>query len=982
MLPFEKSVVCPILIGRDAELQTIADLRAQTQRGTGRVLLIAGEAGLGKTRLADESVNSAAAAGWAVLRGACSEVDQAAPYGALIDMLRIALLNEQPANLREILNGAGAPFANLLPELAQSADSGPPERQIILPAMLRLCARLAGARGMLMVVEDLHWADDATIDLLLYLARHIATLRIMLLLTYRRDEAGPALRQFLAQLDRQRLATEISLTPMSLSQIDNMVRTIFEQPHPVRAEFLDTIYTLTEGNPFFVEEILKSMLAAGEIFYHHDGRWDRKPLHELHIPRSVDEALYRRSQQLSPAAYQLLTLAAVAGRRFDFTLLQHLTNDGEAELVPRIKELIAAQFLVEEDAEHFAFRHALTRQAIYGRLLARERRQLHQRIGDLLLTQAPNAGEAPIAELAYHFSAGERWDAALTSARQAAEHALRLHAPITALTQIGRALTASARLGRAAAPDLLLLRGRAHAMLSEFDAAHTDLAAVLQEASTFADIRIAWEALVALGDLWATRDYRRAGEYFAQALEFARNLNDTGALAATLNHVGNWHMNQERPGEALRLHEEALTIFQQAGDRAGVAQTLDLLGITRMNCGDPLAARECFNQAISLMRQLDDHRGLVHSLAGLSLCIDFRDARTDIPLALESAAESARIARGLTWRSGEALALICRGLALIQLARYGQALATLREALVIAEEIEHLGWTADCLQALGSLHLELLAFDEARVFLEDALERAHLLNSMIWQRHSAAVLIVVALELNDLARARQLLAASALPDDAPTTLGEYDLLVAQAELLLAAGQPDAALAIAERLLKHTGRREPGAVVPHLGLLHGRALAKSGRMSEAATALSQARDAAQTSGRRDIEWRARAELARVLLALGDTLAGAHEIGAARDLIAALAATLGDAPGGEEERRLAEQFSRRALARLPVTVAPRDDLTPREREVANLVAQGKTNREIATLLVVSERTAERHIANIMAKLGVHNRAQIAAYIVRDS
>src|SRR5262249_30094757 len=150
---------------------------------------------------------------------------------------------------------------------------------------------------------------------------------------------------------------------------------------PVRAELLDAIYMLTEGNPFYIEELLKALVAAGDIFYA-DGAWNRKPLAELRIPRSLHDAVQQRVAQLSDGARRVVELAAVVGRRFDFALLQRLAHLDERELLGLIKELIAAQLVVEETDERFAFRHALTRQAIYAELLARERAALHRTIAE------------------------------------------------------------------------------------------------------------------------------------------------------------------------------------------------------------------------------------------------------------------------------------------------------------------------------------------------------------------------------------------------------------------------------------------------------------------------------------------------------------------------------------------------------------------------------------------------------------------------
>src|SRR5262249_18662314 len=155
------------------------------------------------------------------------------------------------------------------------------------------------------------------------------------------------------------------------ADVEAMLQAIFELTQPPRADFLDALFALTDGNPLFIEEVLKSLIASGDI-YQEGGAWTRKPLSELHIPRTVQVAVQQRTSHLSEAAHNLLTLAAVAGQRFDFTVLQAVTQQSESELLQLVKELITAQLVVEESDETFAFRHALTQQAIYAGLLARE----------------------------------------------------------------------------------------------------------------------------------------------------------------------------------------------------------------------------------------------------------------------------------------------------------------------------------------------------------------------------------------------------------------------------------------------------------------------------------------------------------------------------------------------------------------------------------------------------------------------------------
>jgi predicted ATPase len=172
-----------------------------------------------------------------------------------------------------------------------------------------------------------------SLGFLLYLLRHSSQTQPLLLLgTYRSDEGGPRLSSWLAQLERERLALELSLAPLNRDEVGAMIRAIFALSRPVRPESLDAIYRPTEGNPFFVEELLKALIATGDIFYTNGG-WDRKPMEALHIPRSLNDTVAQRVVQLSEDARRVLTLGAVIGRRFDFALLQRLAHLGEGELL-------------------------------------------------------------------------------------------------------------------------------------------------------------------------------------------------------------------------------------------------------------------------------------------------------------------------------------------------------------------------------------------------------------------------------------------------------------------------------------------------------------------------------------------------------------------------------------------------------------------------------------------------------------------------
>src|SRR5207248_1380377 len=312
--------------------------------------------------------------------------------------------------------------APLLPEhtplVVPSSLDPEQEQRRLFALLLHFFTQAAIRQPLLFIVEDLHWSDETSLELLLYLARGCRHLPILFVLTYRSDEVSAELRHGLAEFDREHLAQDFSLQRLARADVDAMLQAIFAMHQAVHTGLLESIYQLTEGNPFFIEEVLKSLIATGEITSR-DGVWERTLLFGTHlrhpsIPRSVQDAVYQRTKQLSAPARQVLRLAAVAGRRFDLTILEQVMETDESHMLMFMRELMAAQLVSEEAVDHFSFRHALTRQAVYAELLAGERRALHRTIAETIErhTRPSSILDAQLVDLAYHFYEGEVWSKA------------------------------------------------------------------------------------------------------------------------------------------------------------------------------------------------------------------------------------------------------------------------------------------------------------------------------------------------------------------------------------------------------------------------------------------------------------------------------------------------------------------------------------------------------------------------------------------
>jgi len=561
------------LIGREAELAEARGLWRRTREGIGHCVLISGEPGVGKTRLARELTVQAALDGAVVFWGACYENDATTPYLPFNEAVR-RWVREQTDDgaLRTALGEAAGPLARLAPEIEarlggmeeRPALSPHEERLLFFDAAAGFLRSLAADRGVLLAIDDLQWADSGSLWLLAHLLRSLKDARVLVVGTYREvelDRAHP-LSKALVDWNRERLATRLVIRRFTPAQTRAQLQALIGEA--VTGEFADAIHRETEGNPFFVEEVLKALIESGSVWRKATG-WARRNVQEIVIPQSLKEAIGHRLDRVSPECNDMLRAAAVLGKTFRFReLLAVAGEQGEDALLNTLDEAVGAQLLLPDRDEAFAFSHDKIREVLYTELNPIRRRRLHRKTAEALESMCADTRVAVERLAHHHIEAGEH-DRGLYWARLAGQEADRLFAYDEAVKAYGRALECAEALGRdddrleleEAIGTSLIAGGEFVPAFAHFERAldlcpNPRVRARLQSGAAM--------SLVTIGD-------PRGLEYCALAAAVFDPEKDPLETAGILSLQGRFHHLAMRHGEAAALLERAATLVAPVAAR-------------------------------------------------------------------------------------------------------------------------------------------------------------------------------------------------------------------------------------------------------------------------------------------------------------------------------------------------------------------------------------------------------------------------------
>jgi DNA-binding CsgD family transcriptional regulator/tetratricopeptide (TPR) repeat protein len=976
------------LVARGRELDRLRVAFEQAASGSAVAMLIAGDAGVGKTRLTEELATLARDKDALVLTGRCLDATETGlaylPFAEALAQIpdRGAAVRAHPG-LATLFPDSALPASpapgSLVTGLPLPAGAGAGARSEqdvgqlqIFDAVHGLLGDLAGRGPVVLILEDLHWADGSTRRLLAFLCSRLRAQRLLVIGTYRGDDLHRRhpLRPLLAELVRLPAVERLELAPLGTADARRFVAALAEDRVPEDA--LREVAARSEGNAFFAEELLATYVECGGG-----------------MPATLVDVLLARVERLSPAGQKLIRVASVAGRRVAHSRLRAVAGLGELEVEEALREAVQHYILLAGDGEVYAFRHALLREAVYGDLLPGERVRLHAGYAQELAAEQGTRGAA--AALAHHSMESHALPVALAASVRAAEEAGRLGAPAEALRHLERALDLWHVVPAADRPsdmdELALLRRAswfagtsgdpersvafARSAVKHADGVDPEAGAEVRrrlakalsvmdgrEAEASEVIRAAW-ALVAdrpssYTKAWVLAVYAviernvdrvdAAREWAELAVRVAREADAPGpeadaltTLAALDELAGRVEQSRDRLVEAMRRAAETNALTTELRARFNLA-------INRYEQGHLTEAVRVLDEGVERARST----GLSWSAYGLELRVlqvvgkyvtgdwDGAQAATEPPGHRVSGTVSARLA------AAGAYLMVGRG----QLPEAARVVTELRPE-----------WHRDLLIALtmGGVAAELACWqgrpEQGVAAIRDTLDHVR---QVTGDRLTAGIRLGA-------------LGAAAAADVVARAVARRDAAAAAA-----ARRDGLELADLARKTAELGTPRTGELGPEGRAWLTRAEAEASRLSGAGDP-DLWRAAVDAFGYGAVYEQAvcRWRLAGALLAADRREEAAAELKAAHEV----AERLGARPLRDAVRRLA----RRGRITLGEGEVPRDEIdpfTPRERAVLGLVALGRTNRAVGADLFISEKTVSVHLSRIMAKLGASNRAEAVA------
>lgn len=895
----------PPCVGREPQLAVLRRLIEAAGKGEGHVLLVEGDPGIGKSRLLQEAGGMAGAQRAALLRTSCYQIERAMPYQPLVDLIAQLLGHCSDALLHALPPVALAEIAALAPVVGErvaglpalSADLPQARQARLFQAIVRLLDAASRRRPVVLIVDDVHWIDDATAQFLHYLVRHLPTRAMLLVLAYRGEEveADDTLAGFVRSVIAQPHAERMQLGPLSRADVEALLA-----PHPEArlrtSQMSEWLHRESEGNPLFVTAILHVLAEqAGAASQIDAGAAASGSADDYRLPDALRVSVRARIERVPRESRDVLELAAVLGRRFDYDALQAVTGASPQVLLESIDRLVKRRLLHEEpNGGAYDFTHDKVREVVYLDIGATRRMLLHRTIAEALEGRTGADSNERTAQLAEHYDRARVWPKAIEYLRRAALQSWRLFAMREALRWFDRAVALAD-----AHPESM----QEHERLALVEQRGAARAQAGQTAGAVLDFELAIDAARRRGERGRVRDllielgmaHRRADAYAAaeaclnEALAESRATGDERHAADTLYHLGTVAWSSGRNRDAIGFHQEAVEICErlQLDDLVAV-QAFHGRGEAYFAHGEPQSAIACFTRSLHYARGTGDKSYESENLMmigwanlGIMGTGDYAQARAHF----EGALEIARAA-DLQWHLGPTLLGLyhVRGC----LGECVEAWSGMLETLHDLEDHRHVRYQIMAHEVMGFLLLELDASQAAAEVLARGVKLADDAQIRYWRPRLQASLTIARLRSGQPVDDEALQCALDTARDTAERYLETRCLEACIECALARADHGAcrqAIDALWALADANGMREMQALALRR---RGELLLAQGRVAEAQPLLEEALVRAERLGRP----RLRSDAHRSLGALKEVQGHRREARRERDAAQAIMAAMRD------------------------------------------------------------------------------------------
>ena len=858
------------LIGRRSEMDTLLAYLQRAQNRQGHVVFVVGEQGVGKTRIGEELAARAWAAGFNVLQGAAFDGEGRLLYTPFVGTLRRGLTPQLIDSIRQRLGPFANYLARLLPELtAATAHSQAPaeispnrlnietdeqERRRLFDAIATTYILFSQNAPLLVFLDNFHTVGESSLQLLHYLARQITHQRILFVCAVDQDRLhrGTPLTLILSELQRHNLAQRLNVARLNQSEVFDLCARLLNDS--VRDSTVpDSIYELTEGNPFFIIELVLSLTKSGQL-ERRANTWYLDAKAPAVVPSSVKEAISARLSQLSDDAYRLLGMAAALGNTLAHPLLQATTHWERSRLLDASDELLR-EALIDATETGYRFRHAMIRQVVYGELSPERRSWLHEQVARALEARAASQLDEHAAVLAFHYEQAKDYAAALRYLVLAGDWARRAYASREALEHYSHALTLGQRYPHVIAPDTLisLLERRAHLYLarSDFDSAIADLEQLLKTYQATGLRAKAGETLYQIGfaHYWAHR-LLKASLFLDQAL----------------------------------YESEALDYYEL---RKRVLHLRDILNSTQGAVADTTAAEASLSAEAPSSLQAEEYWGYA-MLAHLRYDFEAAHRHAQACIRVGEATANTFLTLGGYFISGMSQA---------SLGHYQTALDSLLNALKLSEATDDHFWRARLLNTTGWVYRDLFSLENAIQYDRESLSLAQTSTPRLTEAEGNALANLATTHL----MLEQYEAAGAYVDEGLALSGNEPfmrwryltrLLIVQGYLALADNDLAEAMSATEKALDLARNTKARKNIARSCLLRGQIHLAADEMEKARAAMYHSLSVAQSLKNPGLIWPCRLALAELEAANHQPETAQTHYEAAWDIVNQIANQLAD------------------------------------------------------------------------------------------